>query len=81
MDKTKTFLIGFLAAAALLHAESAWTLEACLKQAKQKSLSLESAKLREQKADISIKQAKSGNYPSVNASKPVLLPISIVTQL
>ena len=68
MDKTKTFLIGILAAAALLHAESAWTLEACLKQAKQKSLSLESAKLREQKADIGIKQAKSGNYPSVNAS-------------
>ena len=34
----------------------------------EKSLSLESAKLREQAADISVKQAKSGNSPTVSAS-------------
>ncbi len=49
-------------------AESTWSLEDCLKQAKKSSLKLESAKLREQSADISIKQAKSGNYPTVSAS-------------
>ena len=49
-------------------AESTWTLEDCLKQAKKASLKLESAKLREQAADISVKQAKSGNSPTVSAS-------------
>ena len=49
-------------------AESTWTLEDCLKQAKKSSLKLESAKLREQAADISVKQAKSGNSPTVSAS-------------
>lgn len=66
--KSKVAILGILCATAFLHAESAWTLDACLKQAKQKSLQLESAKLREQSADISIKQAKSGNYPTVSAS-------------
>lgn len=60
--------IGILISASMLFADSAWTLDACLKQAKQKSLQLESAKLREQSADINIKQAKSGNYPNVSAS-------------
>ena len=66
--KSKVAILGILCATAFLHAESAWTLDACLKQAKQKSLQLESAKLREQSADINIKQAKSGNYPTVSAS-------------
>ena len=68
MKYIKVSILTLLSTAAFALAGEAWTLEACLKQAKQKSLSLESAKLREQKADISIKQAKSGNYPSVNAS-------------
>ena len=68
MDKTKVIVLGIFAMVSALYADGTWTLEACLKQAKQKSLSLESAKLREQKADISIKQAKTGNRPTVNAS-------------
>ena len=57
MDKTKVIVLGIFAMVSALYADGTWTLEACLKQAKQKSLSLESAKLREQKADISIKLA------------------------
>lgn len=68
MNKKKTIVLGILASAALAFADGAWTLEACLKQAKQKSLQLESAKLREQQADINIKQAKSNRYPNLNAS-------------
>ncbi len=49
-------------------AENPWTLEDCLRQAKKASLKLESAKLREQAAEISVKQARSGNSPTVNAS-------------
>lgn len=68
MIKIKALFLGALASAASLWAVSSWTLEDCLKQAQKASLKLESAKLREQKADISIKQAKVGNRPSVNAS-------------
>lgn len=68
MLKAKVTILGILATAAALYAADTWTLEACLKQAKQKSLQLETAKLREQKADVSIKQAKTGNYPTVSAS-------------
>ena len=53
---------------ALSFAETTWTLEDCLKQAKKASLKLESARLREQSADISVKQAKSSNSPTVSAS-------------
>lgn len=67
MNSKKALLLGILLTAPL-YAGGSWTLEACLKQAKEKSLQLESAKLREQSADISIKQAKIGNRPSVSAS-------------
>ena len=67
MNYRKATILGILATAALAHAGT-WTLEACLKQAKEKSLSLESAKLREQQAEINIKQASTGNYPTVSAS-------------
>lgn len=68
MISKKAFFLGLLASATLLYAEGAWTLEACLKQAKEKSLSLETAKLREQQADISVKQARSNRYPSLSAN-------------
>ena len=71
MINTKVLISAFLTTAALTttaFAESTWTLEDCLKQAKKASLKLESAKLREQSADISIRQAKTGNYPTVSAS-------------
>lgn len=68
MISKKAIFLGLLASATLLYAEGAWTLEACLKQAKEKSLSLETAKLREQQADISLKQAKSNRYPSLSAN-------------
>ena len=68
MKHIKAYTTAILVAASFALADGSWTLEACLKQAKQKSLSLESAKLREQKADISIRQAKTGNRPTVNAS-------------
>lgn len=68
MINKKAVFFGFFASAALLYAESTWTLDACLKQAKGKSLQLETAKLREQQADLSIEQAKTGNYPSLSAS-------------
>lgn len=68
MISKKAILLGLLASAPLLYAEGAWTLEACRKQAKEKSLSLETAKLREQQADISVKQAQSNRYPTLSAS-------------
>ncbi len=67
MNNTKAIILGIIAAAALVHADT-WTLDACLKQAREKSLSLESAKLREQQSEISIKQANTGRYPTVSAS-------------
>ncbi len=70
MNNKKAFISGLvlwhLASAAF--AGDAWSLEQCLKQAKSKSLLLESAKLREQSADISIKQSKVDRYPSVSAN-------------
>ncbi|SHI54070.1 TolC family protein [Fibrobacter sp. UWP2] len=68
MNTSKAIIFGLLAWTPLVFADGAWTLDACLAQAKQKSLQLESAKLREQQADIQIRQAKSSRYPSVNAS-------------
>ena len=67
---------GFLAATILLStafstatiAAGTWSLEDCLKQAKKSSLKLESAKLREQSAEISVKQAKTSGGPTVSAS-------------
>lgn len=67
MNNTKAIILGIIAAAALVHADT-WTLDACLKQAREKSLSLESAKLREQQSEINIKQASTGRYPTVSAS-------------
>ena len=66
--KINKAIISALLMAGTLQASPAWTLEACLKQARAKSLQLESAKLREQQAEISVKQAKSGNRPTVSAS-------------
>lgn len=70
MINTKVLINAFFAIAAFttVFAEGTWTLEDCLKQAKKSSLKLESAKLREQSADISVKQAKTGNYPTVSAN-------------
>lgn len=68
MISKKAIFLGLLASAPLLYAEGAWTLDACLKQAKEKSLSLETAKLREQQADISVKQASIDRYPTVSAN-------------
>ncbi len=67
MKNTKAIILGIITAAALVHADT-WTLDACLKQAREKSLSLESAKLREQQSEINIKQANVGRYPTVSAS-------------
>ena len=71
MINTKVLITAILTTAALSTtalAEGSWTLEDCLKQAKKANLKLESAKLREQSADISIKQAKSSGGPTVSAS-------------
>lgn len=68
MIKSKAFFFGFIASAtALWAADGSWTLEECLNQAKKTSLSLEAAKLKEQSADISVKQAQSSGGPSVSA--------------
>ncbi|MCQ2103198.1 MAG: TolC family protein [Fibrobacter sp.] len=68
MIKSKAFFFGFIASAtALWAADGTWTLEECLNQAKKTSLSLEAAKLKEQSADISVKQAQSSGGPSVSA--------------
>ena len=68
MNYKKAVVLGIFASASLVFADGPWTLSACLKQAKEKSLKLESAKIREQKADVSIEQAKVANYPTVSAS-------------
>lgn len=67
MKIQKATVLLVLAVSALSFADT-WTLEACLKQAKEKSLSLESAKLREQQAEINIRQAQVSNRPTVSAS-------------
>ena len=68
MNYKKAVVLGILASASLIYADGPWTLASCLQQAKEKSLKLESAKLREQKADVSIEQAKVANYPTLSAS-------------
>lgn len=68
MIKSKAFFSSFFACvSALWAANGTWTLEECLSQAQKASLSLEAAKLKEQSADISVKQAKSSGGPSVSA--------------
>ena len=67
MNYKKALVLGILASASFIYADG-WTLAACLKQAKTKSLKLESAKLREQQASVSLEQAKVGNYPTLSAS-------------
>lgn len=61
-------IFGLLASAGALFAGQTWTLEDCLKQAKSKNIMMETAKLKEQAADISIKQTKTNRYPSVSAN-------------
>ena len=68
MNYRKAVVLGILASAPLIYADGPWTLASCLKQAKEKSLSLETAKLREKQADVSIEQAKVGNYPTLSAN-------------
>lgn len=68
MNKSKATFLGILAATSAALAGSTWTLEQCLDKAKKSSLSLEAAKLKEQAAEISVKQAKSSGGPSVNAT-------------
>lgn len=69
MINSKAFFYGFIASAtALWAANGTWTLEECLDQAKKASLSLEAAKLKEQSADISVRQAQASGGPTVSAS-------------
>ena len=71
MINTRVLITAFMATAVFTtagFAESTWSLEDCLKQAKKSSLKLESAKLREQSAEISVKQAKTSGGPTVSAS-------------
>ncbi|PWJ64957.1 MULTISPECIES: TolC family protein [unclassified Fibrobacter] len=68
MIKSKATLLSILAATSVALAGSTWTLEQCLDKAKKSSLSLEAAKLKEQAAEISVKQAKSSGGPSVSAT-------------
>lgn len=63
----KKIFFTFTAFAAFTFANE-WSLEDCLKQVQKSSLKLQAAKLKEQKAEISVKQAKSASYPTVNAS-------------
>lgn len=68
MIKSRATLFGILAAASVAMAGETWTLEQCLDKAKKSSLSLEAAKLKEQSAEISVKQAKSSGGPTVSAN-------------
>lgn len=68
MNYSKAILAGFLTAASFAFAGGTWTLEQCLEQAKKNSLKLESAKLKEQQADVSIKMAKASSKPTLSAN-------------
>ena len=68
MMQSKAIILGILYLSASLFAEGSWSLEDCLKQAKEKSLTLENAKLREQQALLSIKQTQISGLPTVSAS-------------
>ena len=68
MNYKKAIVLGILASTSIIYADGPWTLSSCLKQAKEKSLKLESAKLREQQASVSLEQAKVANYPTLSAS-------------
>ena len=63
-----TTLCGTLLAAGLLSAQTTWTLKDCIEYALQHNVSLRKSQAAEQTADISIKQAKAGFLPSLNAS-------------
>lgn len=70
MTKSKALIYGLFGLATIssaVWAEELWTLEKCLEQAKKTSLQLESARLREQTADIAIRQSQISNRPSLNA--------------
>lgn len=45
-----------------------WTLADCMERARLSSLTMQSAKLSEQKAEVSLKQAKNERYPNLSAS-------------
>lgn len=72
MNKNRALISGLfglaiMASSTTLWADGAWTLEQCLAQAKKASLQLETARLREQSAEISVKQARTGNSPTLSA--------------
>lgn len=66
---TRTIIFLFLLGSLSVFASStAWTLEDCINQAKKASLKLQSSKLNEESASISLKKAKSSRYPDLSAS-------------
>ena len=68
MIHSKAIFAGLLTAVSFTFAGGSWTLEQCLEQARKKSLKLESAKLREQQADVSIKMAGVNKRPTLKAN-------------
>lgn len=68
MNHSKVILAGLLTAASIAFADGPWTLEQCLEQAKKNSLKLETARLKEQQADVSIKMAGASTKPTLSAN-------------
>lgn len=66
LPQPKASLIILLTAVSVFAA--GWTLEDCLKQAEEASLSLKVSKLGEEQAAIAIKTAKTDRYPSLSAN-------------
>lgn len=66
LPQQKASLIILLIAVSAFAAD--WTLEDCLKQAEEASLSLKVSKLGEEQAAIAIKTAKTDRYPSLSAN-------------
>ena len=66
LPQPKASLIILLTAVSVFAAD--WTLEDCLKQAEEASLSLKVSKLGEEQAAIAIKTAKTDRYPSLSAN-------------
>lgn len=66
---TRTIIFLFLLGSLSVFASStAWTLEECINQAKKASLKLQSSKLNEESASISLRKAKNSRYPDLSAS-------------
>ena len=66
---TRTIIFLFLLGSLSVFASStAWTLEDCINQAKKASLKLQSSKLNEESASISLRKAKNSRYPDLSAS-------------